>query len=55
METLENRVVLSGLGAGSLLGSLSYVGVVTSPVIVPAQTPVTPRPAWHVHDDENRI
>ncbi len=39
VETLENRVVLSGVGGGSLLGSLSYVGVVTSPVIVPAQTP----------------
>jgi hypothetical protein len=39
VETLENRVVLSGLGGGSLLGSLSYVGVVTSPVIVPA--PIT--------------
>ena len=45
LETLENRVVLSGAGGGSLLGSLSYVGVVTSPVIVPAQT-VTPQLPW---------
>ena len=40
MEKLEDRVVLSGAGGGSLLGSLSYVGVVTSPVIVPAQTTI---------------
>jgi cell division protein FtsB len=44
LEMLENRVVLSGAGSGSLLGSLSYVGVVTSPIIVPAESivPVLP-------------
>lgn len=45
VETLENRVVLSGAGGGSLLGSLSYVGVVTSPIVVPAQ-PVNPIGPW---------
>ena len=40
LEALENRVVLSGAGGGSLLGSLSYAGVVTSPVIVPAETTI---------------
>jgi len=48
-ETLEGRVVLSVSGGGSLLGSLSYVGVVTSPIVVPAQpgTPSTPSASAH--------
>ena len=44
-ETLECRVVLSVSGGGSLLGSLSYAGVVSSPIIVPAQ-PATPATPW---------
>ncbi len=43
IETLENRMVLSG-GTGTLLGSLTSTGVVTSPVVVAAQvsTPSLP-------------
>ncbi len=37
MNALEDRVMLSGSGGGSLLGSLAYVGVVTTPIIAPAQ------------------
>jgi DNA-binding IclR family transcriptional regulator len=44
-EVLEGRVVLSVSGGGSLLGSLSDVGVVTSPIIVPAQ-PATAATPW---------
>ncbi len=45
-ETLEGRVVLTYAGPSSLLGSLSYVGVVTTPIettSVPV-LPVTPVP-----------
>ncbi len=37
-ESLEGRVVLSDWGGGSLLASLNYVGVVTSPVVTSTQT-----------------
>ena len=41
-ETLESRVVLTyGIGSSSLLGSLSYEGVVTSPV-VSSTVPILP-------------
>jgi hypothetical protein len=40
-EVLEGRVVLSSGGGGSLLSSLAYVGVVTSPIVVP-KLPVGP-------------
>jgi hypothetical protein len=42
VESLETRTVLSGSGAGSLLGILSDVGVVTSPIIAPAQPATLP-------------
>ena len=50
-ESLEGRVVLTYAGPSSLLGSLSYVGVVTAPIestsmpvlpIVPLPNPVVP-------------
>jgi len=43
-EALEERVVLSTGGTGSLLGSLFHVGVVTSPIVVPLQSilPIIP-------------
>jgi chaperonin cofactor prefoldin len=40
-ESLEGRVVLTYAGSSSLLGSLSYVGVVTSP-IESASVPILP-------------
>jgi hypothetical protein len=40
-EVLEGRVVLSSGGGGSLFNSLTYVGVVTSPIVV-AKVPVGP-------------
>ncbi len=40
-EVLEGRVVLSSGGGGSLLNSLTYIGVVTSPIVVP-KLPVGP-------------
>ncbi len=50
-EPLENRVVLTYAGSTTLLGSLSYVGVVTSPqvsVSIPVLPilPVLPTPFW---------
>ena len=42
-ETLETRMVLSYAGPSSLLGSLSYVGVVTTP-IESTSVPVVPLP-----------
>jgi hypothetical protein len=36
-ETLEGRVVLTGFDTTNLLAGLSYVGVVTSPIVVPTQ------------------
>ena len=45
-ETLESRVVLTYAGPSSLLGSLSYVGVVTTPIEITSVPvlPVTPVP-----------
>ena len=45
-ETLESRVVLTYAGPSSLLGSLSYVGVVTTPIETTTLPllPVTPVP-----------
>ena len=40
-ESLEGRLVLSYAGPSSLLGSLTYVGVVTTP-IVSEPTPIAP-------------
>jgi hypothetical protein len=56
-EMLENRVVLTGVGSGSLLGSLSYVGVVTSAIVAPAQPvpPVTPFFSWTSTNQNSQV
>jgi predicted outer membrane protein len=45
-EVLEGRVVLSDWGGGSILGSLSYVGIVTRPIVAPPvmTPPIVPMP-----------